>query len=65
MVFRAQDGLNGLTLTLDEEGIDYLESGLAQLRDLEPGQECSTPSLDADPDTGEPTGVSEVVLRRA
>lgn len=65
MIFVAQDRDDGLRLTLDEDGIAWLERGLEQLRAAEPGTELTTPSLDSDADTGEPTGVSEVVLRRA
>lgn len=65
MIFRAKDGDDGLVLTLDEEGIDYLERGLQQLRDADPGEEVTTPSLESNPETGSPIGVSEFILRRA
>lgn len=65
MIFRSQDNDDGMVITLDEEGIDYLQHGLEQLRDKEPGEMVTSPSLDNDPETGEPKGVSEFVLKRA
>lgn len=65
MIFRVEDADDGnMVITLDEEGIDWLERGLTQLREAEPGEELSCPSIGSDGKTGEPTGVSDFVLKR-
>jgi hypothetical protein len=46
----------------DEEGIEYLRTGLWQLEQALPGEELSAPSL-VSGDEG-PRGVGEVILRR-
>lgn len=58
MVFRTREREDGnFELTLDTEGIDYLEQGLAELRYMGSGEAVATPSITAD-------GVSEFVLKR-
>lgn len=47
---------------LDTDGIARLSEGLVILSDREPGQAISMQSLDTS--DGEPTGVSEFILRR-
>jgi hypothetical protein len=58
MVFRTRETEEGnFELTLDEEGIDYLEDGLTELRRMRPGQAVATPSITDD-------GVSDFMLKR-
>lgn len=64
MIHRVTHEPDGDTTTLlDTEGIDWLIQGLEQLRDMEPGEELSTPYVE-DHD-GVLKGVGEFVLRRA
>lgn len=55
-LFTEDDGTE--VLELDAEGMDYLETGIAQLREQEPGGSVSTPLLHSN-------GVSKLQLRRA
>jgi hypothetical protein len=58
MVFTLTEGENGnVELILDNEGIDYLEDGLTELRRMRCGESVSTPSITDD-------GVSDFVLKR-
>jgi hypothetical protein len=50
---------------LDVEGIDYLIEGLTELRDSEPGERLSTPSVTTDHETGELESVGKMILERA
>jgi hypothetical protein len=47
-----------MVILMDEEGIDWLEQGLAAVRASEPGEEWSSPALSEE-------GVAELILRRA
>lgn len=59
MVFHTHATDDGnFELVLDEEGIDYLEDGLTELRRMQPGQAVSAPSITGD-------GVGEFLLKRA
>jgi hypothetical protein len=49
-------------LELDDEAIDYLEDGLRDLRDKEPGEGLTSPSLVSN--DGEVIGVGVFELRR-
>lgn len=58
MVFRTRERDDGnFELALDDEGISFLEDGLAELRYMRSGEEVSTPSITTD-------GVSEFLLKR-
>jgi hypothetical protein len=48
---------------LDAEGIDYLITGLEQLRDLKPGEEICTPALTEETDDGTITAGYHVLRR--
>jgi hypothetical protein len=59
MVFRTREREDGdFELILDDEGINYLEDGLTELRRMSPGEAVTTPSITRD-------GVSEFHLKRA
>jgi hypothetical protein len=49
-------------IELDEEGIEWFEQGLAQLREGESGDSVTTPTLVSN--DGEPIGVSIFALKR-
>lgn len=58
MVFRTRERDDGdFELILDDEGINYLEDGLCELRRMQPGEAVATPSI-----TDE--GVGEFRLKR-
>jgi hypothetical protein len=58
MVFRTRERDDGnFELILDDEGINYLEDGLTELRRMQPGEAVATPSITAD-------GVSDFMLKR-
>lgn len=58
MVFQTREREDGnFELILDEEGIDYLEDGLTELRRMQPGEAVATPSITSE-------GVSEFMLKR-
>lgn len=65
LVFRAATDDEPMVVEADDDGIDYLIQGLEQLRACDTGEEICAPSLDEDRETRAPTGVGEVVLRRA
>jgi hypothetical protein len=59
MVFIARERDDGnFELVLDDEGIEYLEQGLTELRYMPSGESATTPSITED-------GVSEFMLTRA
>jgi len=49
-------------IELDEEGIEWFEQGLAQLRDAESGEAVTVPTFVTN--DGHPVGVSTFELRR-
>ena len=58
MVFHTRETDDGnFELVLDDEGINYLEDGLTELRRMQPGEAVSTPSITEE-------GVSYFMLRR-
>lgn len=58
MHFRTRETDDGnFELSLDAEGIDYLEDGLTELRHMQSGEAVATPSITAE-------GVSEFMLKR-
>lgn len=58
MIFLTRETDDGnFELLLDDEGIDYLEKGLAQLRDTDSEHMLTTPSITVD-------GVGEFVMKR-
>jgi hypothetical protein len=58
MIFRTREKDDGnFELALDEEGINYLEDGLTELRRMQPGEAVATPSITKE-------GVSEFMLKR-
>lgn len=58
MVFVLREREDGnVELVLDDEGINYLEDGLTELRRMPCGESVSTPSITDD-------GVSDFMLKR-
>lgn len=58
MVFLLREREDGnVELVLDDEGIDYLEDGLTELRRMPDGEAVTTPSITED-------GVSDFMLKR-
>lgn len=59
MVFRMGERDDGdFELELDEEGLNYLEDGLTELRHMPEGEAICSPSITSD-------GVSSFILKRA
>lgn len=59
MVFRTGETDDGdFELELDEEGLNYLEDGLTELRHMTSGEAICTPSITAE-------GVSSFILKKA
>jgi anti-sigma regulatory factor (Ser/Thr protein kinase) len=58
MIFHTRETDDGnFEILLDDEGIDYLERGLAQLRDTDLDHMLTTPSITVD-------GVGEFMMKR-
>lgn len=59
MVFRTRERDDGdFELELDDEGLNYLEDGLTELRHMSSGEALCTPSITAD-------GVSSFILKKS
>lgn len=59
MVFRTREREDGdFELELDTEGLNYLEDGLTELRNMPTGEALCTPSITEE-------GVSSFILKRA
>lgn len=59
MVFHTHETKDGnFELVLDDEGIDFLEDGLTELRRMQPGNAVTSPFIDE-------KGVGDFKLRRA
>lgn len=63
MILNFFDEDDNPVIEFDEDGIEYLERGLAQARGLEDGEQIVAPTLVSAPD-GAPVGVGELTLRR-
>lgn len=59
MVFRTRERDDGdFELELDNEGLNYLEDGLTELRHMSSGEALCTPSITSD-------GVSSFILKKS
>lgn len=59
MVFRTRERDDGdFELELDDEGLNYLEDGLTELRHMASGEALCTPSITED-------GVSSFILKKS
>lgn len=59
MVFRTRERDDGdFELELDDEGLNYLEDGLTELRHMASGEALCTPSITSD-------GVSSFILKKS
>lgn len=63
MIHNSYDEDGDRITELDAEAIDYFIRGLTELRDMEPGEELVTPSMDQNEDGT--LGMSYFILRRA